>query len=310
MQDVRLEGFCRYLDSLFARRVKTMAIITSVLDSHITRIPISSADDLLEEHRKRGLAATKWVFRGLPENRWSLKTTLERTVLRFGHALTQAPIIEKGLIRRFIRQCHHYTLDLPSPENILEWMALMRHYGAPTRLQDWTQSFFVALYFAIENADGRAAIWALDRTAVDLAVLRMLPSETCSRCIDENGYIDSRQCFGEVFDRTPPIALVLPVDPFRLNERLVIQQGIFLCPGNVSLTFEENLAAVLPSPPHNALLQFVICDSVELRIKLLWQLQHMNMNSATLFPGLDGFARSLATLVAFPETIPQGKEVP
>jgi hypothetical protein len=103
---------------------------------------------------------------------------------------------------------------------------------------------------------------------------------------------------------------VLPVSPFRLNERLVIQQGIFLCPGDVSLTFEENLAAVLPSPPHNALLQFVIGDSIDLRTKILWQLQHMNMNSATLFPGLDGFARSLATLVALPDIIPPGNEVP
>jgi hypothetical protein len=102
----------------------------------------------------------------------------------------------------------------------------------------------------------------------------------------------------------------LPVNPFRLNERLVIQQGIFLCPGDVTLTFEENLAAVLPSPPHNALLQFVVGDSVDLRRRILWQLQHSNMNSATLFPGLDGFARSLVTLVAFPETIPPGKEVP
>jgi hypothetical protein len=266
-------------------------------------------DEILEQ-RKRGFASTKWLFRGQSEKSWGLETTLERTVLRFGHPLTRAPIIEKGLIRRFIRQSHHYSLDLPNRDNILEWLALMRHYGAPTRLQDWTESFYVALYFAIENADSAAVIWALDRTAVDAAVLKLLPSDTCKDCIDENGYVDSRQCFSEVFDRSPPTALVLAVDPFRLNERLVIQQGVFLCPGDVSCTFEENLAAVLPSPPHDALLQFVIGDSVELRRKLLWQLQHMNMNSATLFPGLDGFARSLATLVAFPATIPPGKEVP
>jgi hypothetical protein len=296
------------ITELFTDLAKIMSI-TSVLKPHITRIPVSSMDDILEQ-RKRGLAATKWLFRGQQENRWGLQTTLERTVLRFGHPLTRAPIIEKGLTRRFIRQSHHYSLNVPDRDNILEWLGLMRHYGAPTRILDWTESFFVALYFAIENADGAAAIWALDRTAVDSAVLRLLPSDTCKRCIDENGYIDSRQCFNEVFDRSPPTALVLPVSPFRLNERLVIQQGIFLCPGDVSLTFEENLAAVLPSPPHNALLQFVIGDSIDLRTKILWQLQHMNMNSATLFPGLDGFARSLATLVALPDIIPPGNEVP
>jgi len=286
--------------------------ITSILEPHITRIPIKSMDDLLEAHRKwgLGLGATKWLFRGQQETGWGLHTTLERTVLRFGHPLTRAPTIEKGLIRRFIRQSHHYSLNVPNRENVVEWIGLMQDYGAPTRLQDWTESFYVALYFAIENAEGAAAIWALDRTVVDLAVLGLLPSDTCKRCIDENEYIDSRPCFREVFDRTPPTALVLPVNPFRLNERLVIQQGIFLCPGDVTLTFEENLTAVLPSPAHNALLQFVVADSVDLRRRILWQLQHANMNSATLFPGLEGFARSLATLVAFPETIPPGKEVP
>lgn len=284
--------------------------IASVLEPHITRIPINSAEDILEANRKWKLAATNWLFRGQREKSWSLKTSLERTVLRFGHPLTQAPTIEKGLFRRFVRQSHHYTLNVPNRDNIIEWMALMQHYGAPTRLQDWTQSFYVALYFAIENADSAAAVWALDRRAVDSAVRKLLPTDTCKRCIDENGYIDSRQSFSEVFDLTPPIALVLPVDPFRLNERLVIQQGIFLCPGDVTVTFEENLAAALPNPPHNAMLQFIIDDSVDFRRQILWTLQHSNMNSATLFPGLDGFARSLTTLVAFPETIPPGKEVP
>ena len=65
----------------------------------------------------------------------------------------------------------------------------------------------------------------------------------------------------------------------------------------------------LSYPPrgHRALVQFVIEDSVDTRKEIFWHLNRMNMNTATLFPGLDGFARSLAILVAFPEMIPLGK---
>ena len=99
-----------------------------------------------------------------------------------------------------------------------------------------------------------------------------------------------------------PISFVYPVNPFRLNERLIIQQGVFLCPGDVSIPFEDNLFAVLPpgtaSPPfyklkikHNA------------RSDYLRKLHRMNMNTSTLFPGLDGFARSLNNILAFPEIL-------
>jgi hypothetical protein len=281
--------------------------ISPNLEPHVKKKSIFSWDELYDEHLKLGKAVNKkWLFRGQPDSERGLETSLERAIRLFQHPSTSTATLEKGLIRRFIRQTHHYTTDLPDQDCKLEWLALMQHYGAPTRLQDWTYSFFVATYFAIDKADGKSAIWALDRTVIDQAIRHLLPPRTCKECIDDAGFIDTRQCFEEVFDRTPPIALVSPVNPFRLNERLVIQQGIFLCPGDVSRSFEENLATVLPRPPHDALLQFIVEDSADLRKEILRHLQRMNMNSATLFPGLDGFAKSLNTLVAFPDIIPPG----
>src|SRR5579884_2606185 len=40
------------------------------------------------------------------------------------------------------------------------------------------------------------------------------------------------------------VLCVAPIQPFRMNERLAIQQGLFLCPAQVSSGFEDNLQAM------------------------------------------------------------------
>jgi len=38
----------------------------------------------------------------------------------------------------------------------------MQHHGAPTRLLDFTYSFYIAAYFALEESEKDCAIWALN----------------------------------------------------------------------------------------------------------------------------------------------------
>jgi hypothetical protein len=40
-----------------------------------------------------------------------------------------------------------------------------------------------------------------------------------------------------------PTSLIFNVNPFRMNERLTIQQGVFLIQGNIKIPFLQNLKA-------------------------------------------------------------------
>src|SRR6516164_9147939 len=60
-------------------------------------------------------------------------------------------------------------LTAEKPADRWEWYFLMQHYGAPTRLLDWTDGALIALYFAVrphvesDEFEGKnAVVWALD----------------------------------------------------------------------------------------------------------------------------------------------------
>lgn len=104
--------------------------------------------------------ATRFLFRGQACEEWRLTTSLGRLI--DDTHVDEAIDIERSARDRFEQRAHLYVdgrmlagaLDYP------DWLALMQHHHAPTRLLDWTESLWVAAYFAVEsnwNSDG--AIW-------------------------------------------------------------------------------------------------------------------------------------------------------
>ena len=97
-------------------------------------------------------------FRGHTEAHWKLAPKLYRV-----------PPPKRGIrtIEDEIRQ--EFMMRAPGltdtgPLNSWEWYFTMQHFGAPTRLLDWTEGVLIALYFAVRDSSGEsdAAIWALD----------------------------------------------------------------------------------------------------------------------------------------------------
>ena len=196
----------------------------------------------------------------------------------------------------------------------------MRHHGTPTRLLDFTKSPYVAAFFATAEAreDETSAIWAVDVSAIKREAIGILSEAGAIERSPSAGGFSFSQC--EVFNtiimkRTHP-AVVVPVQPFKMNERVTSQQGLFLCSNSLfPWGFELGLKQVLKSDlerskdltremlpdddagdnsPLPRLLKLVIRPQA--RCEVLRELYRMNISYATLFPGLDGFALSLKTM--------------
>ena len=168
----------------------------------------------------------------------------------------------------------------------------MQHHGAPIRLLDFSRSPFLAAYFAYEQClvqhDIDVAIWAINYHFLKNKALEELEPDF-SLDIQENKNLINERLFEKIFNQNNR-KLVFPVEPFRMNRRYSLQQSIFVSIGNSCESFinqlnflgEEIAKAVIKIELPSTLQKLVLRD-----------LQRMNLNRASLFPDLDGYAASL-----------------
>jgi hypothetical protein len=225
-----------------------------------------------------------WAFRGERSASWLLLSSLSRRLQFCGVPREQWREREERGMRIFRRKAHVYLPDRSILDDDLRCLAMMQHHGAPTRLFDFTKSPFVAAFFALESAADDAAVYALNTPLLWGLAPRFDAALTRDQ-IDPRLEGNFARFFG--VDRHP---LLWFGDPSDMDVRLVAQSGLLVMPGLLDAPLDVLLASYDGSEPliEKVVLQF------ELRRHAMHELYRMNITQATLFPDLEGLARSIA----------------
>ena len=262
------------------------------------------------------------IFKGLLSE-WHLESTFDRAFypsnINEANRQNDAIKIEKELIRDF-RRMYDGNDRQAVLKDTLYCISLMQHHGAPTRLMDFTYSPFIAAYFALEYAwdkdkkeDAKLhsgtvniAIWCLDTKGCKNYLGR---NKKLKQLVDDRlkEDIPSESSFLSLYmpSKGKPFTFVYPENPYLLHTRLARQQGVFLCPGDVSKSFSDNLKALgneheESDESRRKSIYEIRCELCRpQRLEALNQLHRMNVDRASLFHGLDGFAKSMSYRLGF-----------
>jgi hypothetical protein len=183
---------------------------------------------------------------------------------------------EKQSVQEFRRVSHLYINNLPKIDNYLEWLSVMQHYGTPTRLLDVTRSPYIALFFALDEGNQDAAVFFIKPECFS-----DIDNFSLNNAQIINDYLYNYQESGK--------SMITLFSPDWSTERIVIQQGLFLVPNSLDKSMNETIENYMPTSKE--ILKVIIPKN--LRTPGVRFLIDMNLTSATLYPGFEGFCKSL-----------------
>lgn len=268
-------------------------------------IPIESwrAFDAIFSDPETKFGYKSWIYRGLPCKSWKLKSTLLRDLekLRIIPSKSWKPR-EREALNNFKQSAHHHLRHVPleSRDDTLEWWSLMQHFGAPTRLLDWTYSPYTAAFFAIEDSLGwneSTSEPEFNDFCVYALYVQNIIGQNKKRQYDISRY-DYLSEDGPYFNKDfhyPNDMFVRLYRPRLQNERLIAQQGVFTVQNVIDMSFEDVLRKYDENDrdAEKGFVRFVFKNDAVRFGKYISVLHRMNISNASLFPGIEGLSKSL-----------------
>lgn len=223
------------------------------------RGPISKLNNFLDYVlEKRQKSEHEWIFRGQREYEWRLVPRIDRENFKEyrDEVKWDRTHHENRLLIDFRKGAWpHSKLE---QERRWEWLAIAQHYGLATRLLDWTRNPLVALYFAVEKkSEGDSAVW----------------------CYHHRG----ESWFSKKNKDPLKIQKVTSFWPPHVTPRITAQEGCFTAHPESRRDGGEHWDGV----------RVRIRISKESRRDLRLILDKLGVTRATLFPDLDGLARTM-----------------
>lgn len=252
----------------------------------IKEIKINTIDELFEQLNK---LPNHFIYRGHASAEWLLESSLERVIGR-SWSNDSAKNFEDYSLLQFKPKFHLYDHENIEPKSKLAWLSIMQHYGVPTRLLDFTESPYIALYFALETYNPQfqtdLAIFAFDYRAIMKNSIEHIKSKNKKFNEDYSSVYENQDLiFDSVIDKFG-YDIVWIAEPQQLNTRLDRQAGSFLFSGNRGLKIQ----IVLDSELYENVQMYKFCIPSELYVHIYVLLQKMNITSKILYGDLDGLA--------------------
>jgi hypothetical protein len=238
-------------------------------------------------------------YRGVQKSYWALTPKLYRVDDQVKSLLQ----IEDEIREEFVRRAP--SLNQYKPDNAWEWYFLMQHYGAATRLLDWTEDPQVGLYFAVKDSEGLhdAAVWVLDAWRLNkeknvVGRYEVLPtgSPGLSR-LDIRRY---RPWLPDRFDAEQQLKKKFPVAvyPNHFDRRIAAQRSCFTVHG----VKKKGLDNIFPASKR--LLSKILIPSYATE-QIRDELNSYGMDEATIYPDMEGLGKSVkATWMPAVEEMP------
>jgi hypothetical protein len=232
-----------------------------------------------------------WLARGQADANWPLEPSLTRVLLRYGATEQIGWEVEKQATFDFIDKAPQneavQKIDWPRPAWLrYYWYPIMQHYGVPTRLLDWTQSLWVAAYFAVTSEPVRAgAVYWFNRDIVLTHAYRVGPAFMNAATRNDDSYCDAK---------LP--AFVIPIQDFLVGSPRDLAQHAQYTFGTSILSdhgpliagaFPMPAAQLATAPSGNPTTQFTRVRHIiraELKEEFRHELDEIGVNAATLFP--------------------------
>lgn len=226
-----------------------------------------------------------YAFRGQSSQGWHLESTLDRGLRPL--RLLRSRGARAYHLENFKLAARGRRGSNPPPIKIEnEWWALGQHHGLATPLLDWTESPFVALYFAFEDKGREGSryrvVWALHLQGVEEKSETLLSTTRRRR----------RRT------RPPIVEIVRPMSDE--NSRLVSQRGLFTRgPDGIPIDDWVNQQFRGRRRGGAILIKFRIPNTD--RLACLSFLNRMNINHLSLFPDLLGASQYCNIQLRTPE---------
>lgn len=236
----------------------------------------------ITQNEKQGINVKYW--RGQADVAWQLSPSIVRKLqsngcsrIESGKALDKSIAYwETILLNNAKKSLYNYD-ERGRQLNDIELLAKLQHYGAATRLLDFSKNVLIALWFCVSEPQYKETTGLL--LGIDTDIMSGMENE-----------FDFDTNYSEYFKKIEESNHICLVDSPAIVPRIVSQNSVFLCSRSVNEKYGTFML------PDDKCYKKIIAISPQLKSECITILSEcFNITPLTIYPDIEGFANANST---------------